>query len=356
MITPQQTYGTALGIREMLQLLESARDHTCGVNELAEELGVSRRTIRRWAASLEHQLETVDDLPQVVLEPGTPRREAKVRLNRRSGRATLAQQRATALALATTRYLSSTGAEPLQRMAEQLVRRSADGDEATIRRLNTAFHYIPFGRKSYADASDEVDDVFTAVLSRWTIDFDYWRVVARQGIRVRAEPYSLVIYRDALYMLARRLGVGEPTMRVYAIDRMSQIVPDRNSRFEIPDEFNPADSFGDLGLWRPEKERERLEVLFEERTALFARERVWPGEPSDEPPWRTEPDGRHRLVLHLLVSPEVEQWLMGFGPDAEVVRPAWLRDVFRERATQMVERYRHPAWTCDKPSTTGGET
>ena len=242
-------YGTALGIRDMLQILETARDQSCPVNSLADKLGVNRRTIRRWAAHLANELETVEGAPWVVLEPGSPGREAIVRLNRRAGQASLAQQRATALALATTRYLSSTGAEPLEAMAANLVRRSAAGDEDTIRKLDTAFHYIPFARKSYVDASEEVDDVFTAVISRWTIDFDYRLVVQKRSIRVRAEPYSLVIYRDALYMLARRMLVGEPTMRVYAIDRMGHIAPDRKQRFEVPADFDPTDSFGDMGLW-----------------------------------------------------------------------------------------------------------
>lgn len=330
------TYDTALGIREMLRLLEATRDQACGVNELAEELGVSRRTVRRWAAALAEQLETVEGVPQLAYEPGTPHRRAVVRLHRPRGTANLAQQRAAALALAATRYLCATGAEPLETMAASLVRQSGVSDDDTLRRLRSAFHYIPFGRKSYAQRSDEVDDVFTAVISRWTLDFDYNLTLRKRGIRVRAEPYSLVIYRDALYMLARRLNVGEPTLRVYAIDRMSCITPDRKARFAVPDDFDPATAFGDLGLWRPDRARERVEILFDERAAVFVQEREWPGQVA----WRHEPDGRHRLVLDLLVSPEVEQWLLGFGPDAEVVAPDGLRDTLRRRAEAMAARYR----------------
>ena len=53
-----------------------------------------------------------------------------------------------------------------------------------------------------------------------------------------------------------------------------------------------------------------------------------------------ESDGRNRLVLDVLVSPELERWLMGFGPDAEVVSPGWLRDFFRERTVKLAEVYR----------------
>lgn len=328
-------YRTALGVMDMIRMLEESPDRACPVNKLAERLGVDRRTIRRWSTSLETQLDAEDGSPRVMLVRGVAGREAIVRLAGQRTPATTSQLRAAALALAATRFLASTGAEPLEAMAERLIVRQAGHDREAVRRMNTAIHYIPFGGKTYVSKAEEVDAVFFAVISRMTIAFDYWLVEHQRSVRVRAEPYSLVIYRDALYMLGRRLGVGEPVMRVYTIDRMSDPEVDRQARFEVPAGFNPSEAFGDLGLWKPDRPRERLEIVFEAKAARFVRERQWPGFVA----WLTEADGRARLVLEILVSKEVEQWVLGFGADAEVIAPAWLREAMGEQAARMSQRY-----------------
>ena len=207
-------YRTAIGVMDLLRLLEEAPDRLRPVNWLAERLEVDRRTIRRWAHSLEGQLDEPDGRPKLVLTRGTPGREATVQLSRKQHRVTSAHQRAAAFALAATRYLASTGAQPLEDLADSLITAQAGNDAETISRLKTAVHYIPFGGKPYHEKSDEVDDVFCAVIYRQPLEFDYILVEQQRSIRVRAEPYSLVIYRDALYMLGRRMGVGAPVMRV----------------------------------------------------------------------------------------------------------------------------------------------
>ena len=61
--------------------------------------------------------------------------------------------------------------------------------------------------------------------------------------------------------------------------------------FDVPTNYNPADCIGDLGLWRPDRPRERLEVVFARSAARYVRERAWPGFVG----WHAEPDGRERL-------------------------------------------------------------
>jgi predicted DNA-binding transcriptional regulator YafY len=328
-------YRTAIGWMDMIRHLEASPERSRPVNWLADKLGVDRRTIRRWAQSQELLGEAEDGAPGVVLLRGSPGREATVRLARPHNPASRARLRAAALALAATRYLAATGAELLDEMAERLLVSQAGFDPETLRRARSAFHYIPFGRKSYVDKPDEVDAVFTAILSRCTLDFDYWIVDRQRSVRIRVEPYTIVIYRDALYVLGRRMGWGEPVMRVYAIDRMSNPQHDRAARFDVPADFDPKDHFGDLGLWNPGGPPERLEVAFANTAARYAREREWPGSPA----WHPEPDGRQRLQLDIRISKEVEQWLLGFGPDAEVIAPGWLRARMRENVAQMAERY-----------------
>jgi predicted DNA-binding transcriptional regulator YafY len=330
-------YRTAIRIRELLQLVESAPYQSAPVNWLAARLGVHRRTIRRWVKGLEDVLGD-DGEPILRLHPGAPGREARVEMPKERAASTPADLRALALGLASTRYLASTGAKELEEHAERLLARLGKRDADARTRLAHAFHYIPFGAKSYAAKPEEVDAVFSGVLFRFTLEFDYHRTHRQQPLRVRAEPWSLVFYRDALYMLGRRLSYKEPVLRTYAIDRMTEVRTDRNAPFEVPADFEPSDHFGDLGLWKPERPREHLEVLFTPEVAPLVEERTWPRTVI----WQEVEGGRFRLVLDIRISPEVESWLNGYGASAEVIGPAWLREKMAHQARLLAEQYSRP--------------
>jgi len=333
-MTAEGQYRTAVLIMELVHLVESAPYQRAPVNRLATKLGVHRRTIRRWAKGLEQIRSDAGD-PVLRLIPGVPGREATVEAPQKHGTASKADLQALALGLASTRYLAATGAKDLEEHAERLMANLGNQDPDARTRLASAFHYIPFGAKPYGDKLDEVDRVFSSVIYRHTLEFDYHRPYREEPLHVRAEPWSLVFYRDALYMLGRRLSYREPVLRTYAIDRMSHVHADRAARFDVLDDFEPSDHFGDLGLWKPEGERERLEVLFSPEVAMLVKERRWPRTIG----WDVVEDGRHRLVLHIRISPEVESWLLGYGGSAEVLGPAWLRERMALQATQMAGRY-----------------
>jgi len=319
---------------EMVRLVQDAPYASVPVNRLAEKLDVHRRTIRRWAKGLE-AVASDDGEPVVRLLPGTQGRAARVVAPTGGGTTTPADLRALALGLAATRYLAATGAQDLEDYAEGLMARLGRHDPDARARIAHAFHYISFGAKSYRLKPDEVDAVFSGVIFQRTLEFDYHRPFKRHPLRVRAEPWSLVFYRDALYMLGRRLSYEQPALRTYAIDRMSCVHTDRNARFEVPVDFDPADHFGDLGLWKPERDRERLELLFAAEVAPLVRERSWPRTVC----WEEAHDGRFRLVLDIRVSPEVESWLLGYGASVEVIGPAWLRKNMARHAALLAERY-----------------
>jgi len=322
---------------EMVRLVEAAPYRSMSVNRLAQQLGVNRRTVRRWAKGLEGS-PGIDGEPLVQLVPGTPGSEAMVERPKVSGTFTPADLRALALGLASTRYLAATGAKELEELAESLMSRLGRHDAEARARLAHAFHYIPFGAKNYMAKHDEVDAVFSGVLFRWTLDFDYLLIEGQRTIRVRAEPWSMVFYRDALYMLGRRMSYGSPVLRTYAIDRMSAATTDKKASFAVPEDFDPAGHFGDLGLWKPEGRREELEVLFSAEVAPLVSERDWPRTLN----WGEIDDGRFRLVLDVRISPEVESWVLGYGASAEVTRPAWLREKMARQAADLAEQYARP--------------
>ena len=106
------------------------------------------------------------------------------------------------------------------------------------------------------------------------------------------------------------------------------------SRFEYPATYDPhslfADSFG-ITSGPPED----VVARFTPDVALYVRERQW------HPTQRIEalPDGGVRLRMRVAVSPELREWLLGFGAQVRVEAPAVLVDHVRDAHRAAAELY-----------------
>lgn len=56
--------------------------------------------------------------------------------------------------------------------------------------------------------------------------------------------------------------------------------------------------------------------------------------------WVAGDDGSHTLRVRAMLDESLVRWLLSWGPDAEVLSPAGLRDTVRDRLRSAVERYR----------------
>jgi predicted DNA-binding transcriptional regulator YafY len=72
----------------------------------------------------------------------------------------------------------------------------------------------------------------------------------------------------------------------------------------------------------------RIRVRFSRQVAPWVGERLW--HPSQALRWLG--DRRLEMTLRVADTPEIRRWLAGFGPDAEVLEPAGLREALRLQA------------------------
>jgi predicted DNA-binding transcriptional regulator YafY len=84
------------------------------------------------------------------------------------------------------------------------------------------------------------------------------------------------------------------------------------------------------------KEPIQVTLRFTASLADFVREQVWfPGQTID-----SEPDGQIRVTFPVGDYPEIIQEILGYGPEVEVIEPQDLRTIIRERIEAMSARYR----------------
>ncbi len=74
-----------------------------------------------------------------------------------------------------------------------------------------------------------------------------------------------------------------------------------------------------------------VKVIFSRSVARYIRDRLW----HSSQKFRELADGRLEMNLRVADTLEVRRWVLGYGPDAEVIEPASIRQALREQAEAL---------------------
>ena len=294
--------------------------HPAGLTlyELAEQLRVTPRSLRRYLLEIRRELDLVSTRSRGggarvwKLAPGEAPRRVEVR-------------RTQAYALLAARKLfepmrGSTLYEEIDMAAQQLLgiaRRPGRGPNAGLSdaRLEDRFLYVPFAPKDYRAHTEELDDVFQAVADLRPLQCLYRRLKDGKEERITIHPYAMVLYKDAIYCVGLHQGRGE--IRTFLLDRMRDTECAVTERFELPQGFSIDDYFqGQFGIWRGGEPR-KVVIDFDARVTDFvATRKIHPSQvlsPLDS--------GGVRLSMAIGDLTEVATWVLGFGETARVIEP-----------------------------------
>ncbi|MDP7114578.1 MAG: WYL domain-containing protein, partial [Myxococcota bacterium] len=321
----------------MIRILDARIGHEMPVNDMATKLGCSRRTVLRYIDLFSQPDSENPELPVLerryrdgrayVAEPDPPRTLSTAVYNY-------------AATFAATRALASSGAEALSVPADgvlsELRKGLGPGAAAKADRIRTAFHYQPFAPKDYGTQDDILDPLVVATLTRRPVTVQY-RDRAGNAFERSLEPFTLVLYRDGLYVLGRVETANEGlTWRLFAVDRISAITPDKTRHFTIPPDFDAATILSNaFGLWPTPDPPLHVRLAFSQRAAPDIRERHWPGNAT----LSEHTDGRLLLELHAPDSPELGGWILSWGPEVELLEPEELRLRIRDSLARTAMAY-----------------
>ena len=146
------------------------------------------------------------------------------------------------------------------------------------------------------------------------------------------EPLSIVVHDHQLYVVGRGEG---GRLHPYRFSRIAD-VDVLHDEFTYPtrSQYDPAqvfhDSFG-IFLNLPAQD---VELKLDRRWRTFAQTHRWHVSQVVE-----VRDDAVRVTLHVRVCAELEAWILGFGEEAEVIRPAELRERIAARASRLARKY-----------------
>ena len=303
----------------LMRILDERRQ--VSVSAAAQELGCDRKTIYRDL----HVLEAIG-VPLYQEERGPLSRWRVVDGPKRKLSLTLSW--AEMLALTTGRELLRVFAGTFFHDAAVTALdkiRAALPNEMAARARVAADVIVTGGHASrdYRGRADMIHTLAEAVRYRQTVRLTYQKLTAKRQADRLVDPYHLRVQAGALYLHGHCHRRRKP--RTFLLDRATAAVPTGAVFARRADVDLSSLSQGDLGPWSGRARAIRLR--FSPAVArLVAERRIHPSQTSQ---WRQD----HFLDVELSapVSPALEQWLLGWAEQVEILAPAALRTRVRRR-------------------------
>lgn len=305
--------------------------------ELADALGVSVRTMRRYMPEVEREY----DLESSATRPGGP---LLWRIRQTEMPRKIELRRTQAYALLAARRLfepmrGSTLFEEIDMAISKLLafaQRPGRGPNAGVAdaRLEDRFLYLPYAPKNYSEKTEELDDLFQAVADLRPLTLLYRGAQRSDEERITIYPYGLVLHRDSIYCVGHHVGRGE--IRTFVLDRMRDTQCSTTERFELPPDFDIDQYFqGEFGIWRDAKQH-KVVIEFDSRAAEYIRTRRVHATQK----LTGIAGGGVRLTMQVGNLLQVVSWVLEWGARAKVLEPPELVDKVREELEGALNQYK----------------
>ncbi len=313
---PAKKYSQAARLHDVIRILEARYGAT--VDELAEECGVTRRTVYR-------DLDAIPDAGYPLVSDPEPGGQTLYRFMtgfKKLPPITFSLEELMTLYLCRGQlgFLRGT---PFQddlddifgRIHSSLPPRSVAHLERIAETASPKFQ----GERDYAAKKDLLKELRRALLYQYRLDLSY-TPARRTTETYRFDPYTLLFYEGALYLGG--YAHNRNALRLFLIDRIEQITV-LSERFEVPEDFSAGDLTGSaFGLI--DENQQTIKVRFGEEIGHLIRERVWhPSQIVVE-----EDGGSLTVTFEASGEKEILAWLFSYLPYVEVLEPESLRTVF----------------------------
>jgi len=314
---------------KVLHALESSR-HGVTIDALADDLGVTTRTIRRDLAALQ--------------EAGFPlydERDDDSRARwRLDGQVLKGLETGFTLAELCALYLSRNMLEavagtPFQR---DLTLAFARLEKMLSPRMRQFLDRLPHvltakpgpGARAGGSSPDIVGRLLEATLHYRVARMQYHSVSSARMKDYLIHPYRLAFAQGGLYLLAYVPEYKD--MRTFAVDRITSVSLEKQTF--TPSRAIPDDVFGNsLGVNTGPPSH--VEIAFDKRVTPYVRARVW--HPSQT--LRESADGGVVLTLEVCNDVALRSWILGWGASARVLVPAALAADIRADLNKASAQY-----------------
>jgi proteasome accessory factor B len=153
-----------------------------------------------------------------------------------------------------------------------------------------------------------------------------------QTIRLKLCPYRMLFSRRSWYVIGRSSMHRE--VRTFNVGRIRSLEM-LDERFYVPRGFNIQRYLGNAWHLIPDGPDVEVLVRFSPLVARNVAEVVW--HKTQRVAWRD--DGSLDFQVRVAGVREISWWILGYGDQAEVIKPQRLRQIIADHAARLVEMY-----------------
>lgn len=308
----------------------ASRKYGATVKELAQEAGVSVKTIRR-------DLETFQTagfaLRERVGEFG--RKKWHLESARLPAELDFTWDEAAAL------YLGRRLLEPLAgtifwQAAQEAFKkiRAVLGPVplAYLDKFAAIFCQTMVGSHDYAKKAELIDALMQAIEDTRAVAMTYQSLQATEPVTYTVWPYGLAYHRGSLYLVGRTRR--HQAICHWKVDRI-EAVEVEDQQFQRPEDFDLQEHLSKaFGVFRGDGEI-CVKVRFAPRVARYVEEATW--HPSQK--LTRQRDGSVIAEFTVDGTEEIKRWIMSFGQHAQVLEPLALAEEILAEATALAQAY-----------------
>lgn len=324
---PARKYSQAGRVHDVIRLIEAR--HGVTIEELAEETGVTRRTIHR-------DLSAIEEAGYPVISEWDNGRKLYRFLTRFKDVPPVNFTLQELMTLYFFRsHLDVLRGTPFQEDLEAIFRKVNSvlppRYAAHMERIARVSLPLLQGGRDYGRVAEPLQRLREALLYQYRVTMSYDAKGQGTPVNYEVDPYTLIFYKGGLYLLG--YAHNRRAVRTFAVERIGHVEVGKE-RFEMPAEYRPEEQLqGAFGIVR--EGVMPIRVRFAPAVAHMVRERLW--HPSQQVV--EEPEGSVILSFTAGGRMEIIAWLLSYGRHAEVLEPAELRDEVRETVMAMGEMY-----------------
>ena len=176
------------------------------------------------------------------------------------------------------------------------------------------------------------DALAKAVTDREEIEFSYHKLAGEKPERRAVRPYHLGCIEDQWYLFGHDAARG--AIRTFALPRIRD-VERTGVKFRRPKDFSVGKLLeGSFAVFEG-RHAKPVKILFRGVAARLVAERSW------HPTQKIKQRGKvAELTMRVGLSPDLVQWILGWGEEAEVLEPAELRRRLARDSSAAAEVYR----------------
>lgn len=231
---------------------------------------------------------------------------------------------------AVEQYRGTAFEKPLQSAFSKLAAGLEGESGIALHELTEAISFRPQGVA--VTELDAFQTLAEAVLKHHAVTFTYQSLRGETFARRHVRPYHLGCLANQWYLIGH--DVDRDAIRTFAIARLSTVEP-TGATFKRPPDFSVSEMFSGSFSAFQSGEVQTVVVRLDAFAARLARERQWHATQKLKP----RRDGSAELSIQVSPAPDLENWILGWGAHAEVLRPAALRRKIAEATKAMSQRY-----------------